>query len=84
MRSGGSSSLYAGICNVWSLSATNVRETGIAHGLEKYPLFSIRWKPLQKSIKKMTIGLMLLLFDQSCISGNQETEGKCFWSHLCC
>lgn len=62
--------------------ATSLRETGIAHGLGKYPLFSIRSRHLKKL--KVTVGLMLILVDQSCVNGNQESVGKFSWSHLCC
>lgn len=52
MHSGDSSDLCTGLHNnVWSPSATDLKGTGIAHGLGKYPLFSIRSRPLQKSIK---------------------------------
>lgn len=57
---GDSSNLYAGVCNVWSTTVSDLRETGIAHGrgLEKYQPSSVRSRPLQKSIgKKMAVDL---------------------------
>lgn len=50
MHSGDSSNLYAGICNAWSPSATDLREMSASRGLGKYPLFSIWSRRLQKSI----------------------------------
>jgi len=45
------------------------------NGLEKYQPFSIRSRALQKSIeKKITLCLMLLSLEHSCIRGSPETS----------
>lgn len=79
--------MYTGIRNAWSTTVSDLGETGIAHGVawknvnllyQKQTFTKVDWK------KKITVGLMLLLLEQSCISGNLETAVKFLRSHLCC
>lgn len=84
---GDNSKLYAGVCNAWSTTVSDLRETGIAYGMA--------WKNINPSLsevdlykspleKKMTVGLMLLSLEHSCISGNPETSLQILWPHMCC
>lgn len=76
MNSGDSSDLYTDICNVCPVLLSLGKQALLM--VWENTCSSLSEADLYKSPLKMTVGLMLLLVDQSCVSGDQETIGKFF------